>query len=238
MAQFDPVALGRRLKRALDDRGWDVKRLQREVRQKIGNARGTSYGSVWSYVNGKAPAEPRREVVEAFEDLLGLRRGHLMHGGPPTEEHALVSEAADGLWSRLDEVRRQRMVAVVRAVKQELSYPEESRPSVHGLRPEEQTLPIWAPLTIEAWRRRRRLEDARAIAFEGDPPDDEAVAREIGRALAAPLRILAGGPENFTSRGLDDYMTLMLPVLLNVGKLEHRELPSESDEESPTPTED
>ena len=78
--EFEPVGFGERLQAELDRRAWDVKTLQKAVRTKMGKARGTSWGSIWSYVNGHAPIEPRREVMEALAELLGILPHFLMYG--------------------------------------------------------------------------------------------------------------------------------------------------------------
>ncbi|HUF69829.1 MAG TPA: hypothetical protein VMM79_14390 [Longimicrobiales bacterium] len=104
MGAFDPRGFGERLRRALDDGRAlghnlsDVKALQAAVHQRT-DARGTSYGSIWSYVNGQAPLEPRREVVEALAVVLGVRVEWLLQDdGAMTEieQHAreTVSAAA------------------------------------------------------------------------------------------------------------------------------------------------
>lgn len=94
MPDFDATAFGTRLHAALQDRGWDVKKLQETVRGRYGRLPGSSYGNVWSYVNGKAPIEPRRELVDAMADLLGVFPEYLLFGGPRTDIEAAATEAA------------------------------------------------------------------------------------------------------------------------------------------------
>ena len=105
MPTFDPAAFGARLRDAMEKRGFDVKKLrekvENEVISKTGKKRGTSYGTVWSYVNGQAPLEPRREVVEALAEVLSPERDHLlphflMFGeGPRTLAEAAAGAVAD-----------------------------------------------------------------------------------------------------------------------------------------------
>lgn len=92
---FEPEGFGWRVRNALLAKGWDVKALQEAVRARYGNLLGSSYGSVWSYVNGKAPQEPRREVVEAMASLLDRPPRFLLFGeGPKTEREKVAQEAA------------------------------------------------------------------------------------------------------------------------------------------------
>lgn len=96
MPTFDPKAFGERLRNALEARGWDVKKLREAVHTKTGGARGTSYGSVWSYVKGQAPIDPRREVVEALADLLDRLPAFLMYGeGPMTKREEQAQKAQE-----------------------------------------------------------------------------------------------------------------------------------------------
>ena len=91
---FDPKGFGERLRDALEERGWDVKKLRQAVHTKTGGARGTSYGSVWTYVNGKAPIDPRREVIEALSELLDRLPAFLMYGeGPMTKREEQAQKA-------------------------------------------------------------------------------------------------------------------------------------------------
>lgn len=100
--EFDPVAFGGRLKVELARRDWNVKALQEKLRAKTGKIPGTSYGSLWSYVNGQAPIEPRREAIEALAELLNILPHFLMTGdGPRTAVEAAA--AADSVGAEGDE---------------------------------------------------------------------------------------------------------------------------------------
>jgi hypothetical protein len=90
---FDPVAFGARLNREIERAGiTDVKALQREL-QKRTSQRGTSYASVWSYVNGQAPSSgPRQAVVEALASIFGVLPTYLLHGGHRTPTDATADE--------------------------------------------------------------------------------------------------------------------------------------------------
>lgn len=91
---FDPEVFGEQLSIEIERAGMDVKQLQQGVRDRIGKARGTSYGSIWSYVNGQAPLEPQREVVNALAEVLDVLPGWLLFGDPPRTEReaALLAE--------------------------------------------------------------------------------------------------------------------------------------------------
>src|SRR5689334_10691178 len=86
MPEFDPVAFGFRLREELERAGLDVKAFQAKVVERGGAMVGTSYGSIWSFVKGHAPREPRVEVIEAMAHVLGVLPSYLMIGGPRTTE--------------------------------------------------------------------------------------------------------------------------------------------------------
>lgn len=91
----DPAAFSRRLSSRLEEKGWGYKEFQRRVREATGGARGTSYGSVWAYVNGEV-AEPRPWIVAAMADVLGLSREWLATGeGPRTLEEVARTDLED-----------------------------------------------------------------------------------------------------------------------------------------------
>jgi len=94
MPGFNPVALGERLREEMGKQTppLDVKALQKRVIENAGEARGTSYGSIWSYVNGQAPLEPRREVIEGMATVFGVLPDYLLAGGPRTPEAKQVAE--------------------------------------------------------------------------------------------------------------------------------------------------
>jgi transcriptional regulator with XRE-family HTH domain len=109
---FDPIAFGERLRKEMDRTGKKTKPLHVELRDKLGKeAPGTSYGQVWTYVNGQAPIEPRREVLEALAEVFNVRVEFLAFGqGARTEaeEEVRRSQAPhteQNFWSRVhDEI--------------------------------------------------------------------------------------------------------------------------------------
>lgn len=88
----DPGALADRLSERLRERGWGYEDFHRKVRDASGGVRGTSYGSVWAYANGKIQ-EPRPRVVRAMAEVLGVTYDWLMTGrGPRTVQEAARTE--------------------------------------------------------------------------------------------------------------------------------------------------
>ncbi|HSG48657.1 MAG TPA: hypothetical protein VLA43_12630, partial [Longimicrobiales bacterium] len=96
---YDPRGFGERLSQEMATRGVTVPQLSEAVRRRSGGARGTSYGSVWAYAQGKGPeTAPRREVVEALAVELQVLPDWLLDGeGPRTteEEARVIRHAAD-----------------------------------------------------------------------------------------------------------------------------------------------
>jgi transcriptional regulator with XRE-family HTH domain len=85
---LDADSVGHRLSERLQERGWGYEEFHRRVREAAGGARGSSYGSVWAYVNGKV-SEPRPAVVRAMAEVLDVTYDWLMTGkGPRTVEDA------------------------------------------------------------------------------------------------------------------------------------------------------
>jgi len=73
----------------------DVKRLRERVADRTEDARGSSYGSVWSYVNDP-PTNPREEIVRALAVELGVTFEWLATGaGPRTPQEAAILEGRE-----------------------------------------------------------------------------------------------------------------------------------------------
>ena len=97
---LDPRELGKRLRAELRISGnMTVQSLQTELRERLGGARHTSYGSVWAYVNGRAPEKYNPQVLEAMARILQVRPGYLLHGGGRTEEEHEAQRTAERLAS-------------------------------------------------------------------------------------------------------------------------------------------
>lgn len=122
---LDAEGLGKRLSSRLQEKGWGYKEFQRRVREATDGARGTSYGSVWAYVNGEV-AEPRHRIVAAMADVLGLSRTWLFSGrGPRTREEA-VREDVVPLAGRTepDEARMREILESMELARTRLPGPE------------------------------------------------------------------------------------------------------------------
>lgn len=89
----DSQALGARLTASLQEKGWSYKEFQKRVKSAAGGARGTSYGTVWSYVNGEV-SDPRPRIVQAMADALGLSPKWLTSGNGPRTRTDLARDAA------------------------------------------------------------------------------------------------------------------------------------------------
>ncbi len=70
-----------RLKAELEERDWSTRRFQQEVRQIAPNARGTSYASVYEYVDGRT--DPPLSFLAVAAKVLNLRPAWLAFGDEP-----------------------------------------------------------------------------------------------------------------------------------------------------------
>jgi transcriptional regulator with XRE-family HTH domain len=96
MEDYSPERFGERIKRELERTGMHLQPFQEDIERRTGKIRGTSYGAVWGYVNGKGPPHPpRAEIVDAMAEALGVLPGYLLHGGPRTEFEAKVEAATE-----------------------------------------------------------------------------------------------------------------------------------------------
>ena len=109
----DSQALGARLAASLQEKGWSYKEFQEKVQRAAGGARGTSYGTVWSYVNGEV-SEPKPRVVRAMADALGLSTQWLVSGrGPRTHKEI----ARESLHEDLRHEKTARLGSLLRAME-------------------------------------------------------------------------------------------------------------------------
>ena len=88
------MSISERLKKELKARtpAMTTRQLQKEVEKEAGKGtRGTSYASVYEYVEGKGKAEPPLSFLRPAAEVLGIRLEFLISGeGPQTEEEHLV----------------------------------------------------------------------------------------------------------------------------------------------------
>ena len=232
MADFDPVSFGKRLREELKEQGWGVKRLREKLLARTGAARGTSYGSVWSYVNGEAPAEPHRKVVEAMSDLFGVMPGYLMFGGDRTAADArarqsisaasgapgpsaddMLEEVMHELWRHAVEFQWGVLRQVGCRAPDPATLAEMPRVLSGGDLLSDKRITDLNMRTTGHWLG-PLIELNRRIGDVGPEP--------IGEALAGPLQALGIRPEDAVSvfyeieRWLEDYITAMMPVLLSL----------------------
>lgn len=169
MQGFDPAWFGERIEEERNTRGWKLQTLQSELAKQTDNARGTSYGAVWSYIKGKAPADPRREVIDGLAALFGVRPEYLMRPGEErTDADATAARRAE---ARVSTERQDR--------------DPEAEVFRDGLNPkvtaEAMLWRLWAPLF---WKSsgEESDEEQEAISVE--------CAHRIVRAVLAPLEEL------------------------------------------------
>lgn len=116
LSQVDSRALGVRLAERLHEKGWSYKEFQRRVQSAAGGARGTSYGTVWSYVNGEV-SEPRAKVVQAMADVLGLSTDWLLSGEGPRTHGEVARRSVRGETPEAKDDRTDRLGVLYRAME-------------------------------------------------------------------------------------------------------------------------
>jgi transcriptional regulator with XRE-family HTH domain len=248
MGGFDPVAFGERLREELDLKGWDVKAFQQKVAAKVpGNRMGTSYGSIWSYVNDQAPQEPRRETVEAMASLLGVRPDYLLFGGPRTETDVRAAQHSEAA------IAEERIDPVLEIFIEHFPGSGRQRPH-HGPGPAAEAM---------LWRLHSSVEMAGSdlAHLEGrewrlDEDKEIEIAHQMVRALLAPLKELDALPPRLVEPGrrvaesggqfhagmvgppLDDYLIGACEVLRGVIERQRRSIQFERRNRRNTNTED
>jgi transcriptional regulator with XRE-family HTH domain len=181
MEGFDAEWFGECIEEERKARGWTLQMLQSELAKQTRGARGTSYGAVWSYINGKAPADPRREVIEGFAELFAVRPEYLLRPGEArTDADATAARQAE---ARVATERQDRNPAA--KVFREAFNP--------GPAAEAMLWRLWAPLFWKSIKGTKD-EDQDAISAE--------CARRIVDALVAPLAVLDALPPRLEAPGL------------------------------------
>lgn len=209
MPDFDAVAFGERLHDELERRAWNVKTLQRHLRGRTGGAKGTSYGQVWSYVNGKAPIEPRRNVLEALAVLLEVRMEWLAFAEEPrTEQEGRAAEVRG--WSKADmRAAQERRDKLLGALAEGFMH--------GGSRPRRKAKQA-APLSESAIDNLvHAYVHAMALATPlpaHDSEEEYELAREVGRSAAAPLRAMGADPWAIDVVDLNDYVASIVPAFV------------------------
>lgn len=115
--------LARRLTTTLEERGWGYEDFHRRVREASDGARGSSYGSVWSYVNGKVQ-EPRPKIVRAMAEALGVTYEWLATGrGPRTTEEAARTRTPPVVAREEGQQRLARLLEAMEGARERLPEP-------------------------------------------------------------------------------------------------------------------
>jgi transcriptional regulator with XRE-family HTH domain len=232
MGGFDPVAFGGRLREELERRGWDVKTFQQNVAAKVpGSRMGTSYGSIWSYVNDQAPQEPRRETVEAMAALLGVRPDYLLFGDHRTEADVRAAQHSD---AAVEEERNDPVLEIFRECFPGIGGRTHKGP---GAAAEAMLWRLFSAMTLMRWD---------LAQIEGEEIDhgelDVEVAHQMVKALLAPLEAMDALPPplvrpghrqaasaaqwhaGMTGSSLDDYLIGACEVLRGVVEKQRRSI--------------
>jgi transcriptional regulator with XRE-family HTH domain len=194
----DSSTLGERLFASLQEKGWSYKEFQQKVQRVAGGARGTSYGTVWSYVNGEV-AEPRPRIVQAMAEVLGLSTEWLASGdGPRTEKEvarsALGVEAGDERTQQLGMLFRTMQTARSRL------------PSLEGELLERRDH-VLENLVVDL------LESGgRGLETFGEGEVTEAIVL-VAWLLALPLRMIGPDPESGRPDRAEEYVLTMATAL-------------------------
>jgi transcriptional regulator with XRE-family HTH domain len=194
----DSRALGERLSASLQEKGWSYKEFQRKVHRAAGGARGTSYGTVWSYVNGEV-AEPRPRIVRAMAEVLGLSTEWLASGGGPRTQQEVARNA---LGAELPDERTQQLGVLFRAMETARSR----LPSLEGelLERRDHVLENLVVDLLESGG--RRLETF------GEGEVTEAIVL-VAWLLALPLRMVGPDPQSGRPGAAEEYMLTMAAAI-------------------------
>lgn len=194
--KFSPEAFGERLRRELA--GRDVKWFAQQLRDGT-NVRGTSYGAVWAYVNGQAPADgPRPEVVQAMAKLLNVREDYLLYGGARTE----YDRAIEGQFAVDPHTKA---ISAVRKVFREAF--------VLNSAAEQQLMRAWSASM------NRESETARHgnLSFvDTENVDAVEVAEKLVRSLRAPLDEFGLYDSDTSSLAMDSYVVMACEALITM----------------------
>jgi transcriptional regulator with XRE-family HTH domain len=196
-----------------------VRALAREMAERYPDLRGTSYGGIRQYAEGKV-RNPRMELLRAIAGVLGIRAEWLTfgpeEGGEMTQEAErerrevdLVSGAVAGVvpegWDATSEVPPGGWSSITheegfkhwrRALEVRNGVLKGFRGSERGVHiMPGQYMPPWVAPVMDVCRR-----------LDTDP-------ETAGNALRAPLEALGVRPSD-----RDHYITSMIPVLLNLAK--------------------
>jgi len=229
---MNPEDFGERLRWEMEDLKWDIKHLQEELKseldKKAAGLRGTSYGSVWSYVKGKAPAEPRREVIQGLAKLFGVLPDYLLFGGPRTEKD-VAAATLTAIATATGTVYFPENGTFQRSHSQRSGTDQTPlRVELDSLRPIYDALDItdcsggepWVAAIVESWRRLSSPLDRITKDME-----------QIGAALRGPLDGMDLVPAEMEAGELDSYILTMIPALLALVAARQRRASREAKDE-------
>ena len=235
MTQLDTDGYGARLAEALQSgpRPMSVRRLAREMGSKDGpyeHLRGTSYGGIRQYVEGKI-TKPRVELLRAMADVLEVSPDWLaFNKGPMTEagkrtRRALEAPAQEWDWQE-----------AIQVVQEEFGDGDDriaEDPLVRMV-----VLGSWARLMSGRLHPRLPPDDFEEIPLSGiaavlagymripkDPAERRtlsSVGRFIGQALRAPFNHLTLRPDDLSDDEFLDYVTSICQGLYRLADAQRR----------------
>lgn len=204
---FDPEAFGRRMKERREALGLTLEEVQGHVSRATEGVRGSSYGTLWKYEQGKA-VDPRPNIVNAIARVLEVPFEWLMwEDGEPGVSHMVKWEDD---WAE----------AFLRGVH--LALEKHLGPRV---------MPTGRAVFIHAFH---HLPHVPTPGFRQSQPLD---VDTFARILAAPIRELEQRWQPMSFALIDDYVVNVAPALARVLQDHFRwtqpASPTTSTEESP-----
>lgn len=225
-ASPEAETVGKRLKWAIDnqapqDKSKGVGLLIKKLEAR--GERGATYATIRSYISGDSRI-PLEFVVVASEEL-GVNREWLAFGvGHPTESHAAVTAASTGATDWQREAARRLLNSVLRIMQ---FGQGEGTERTRNLAMPDSRMPHWvAPLSEVRLRLVMGgtyfvhdpigMRDPRG-ELPGMSYIDPFIERDIGNALASPLKTFEIDASLMEYEALGDYIIAMVPVLLALG---------------------
>lgn len=176
---------------------------------------GVSYEAARNYhYDREPPVAYVRRIVERFPEI---RLEWLVSGsGPMTREE----EEGQEIQARMVRERAQaeRWERVPGLICEALGIEAPSDPG--------RSLPLWLSGAVALWSSRRLAGWHRFFVHrrgEGDKPDEEELARAVGRALLAPLEALGLHPGDLDRNQFQDYALTMVAALAPVADIRPEE---------------
>lgn len=221
--QKQTVGYDGRLREALQHAGMTVYGVHQQLKRdpRLRGLRGTSATGVRSYFveDPKPPEQPRLELLRAFATVLGVRYEWLAFGaGERTEkeqEAADAAAAASVMDMEAGGVTPRESVDMAASMLHAIA---EGAGTIDGPRAR---MPA---SVIAAWGRRRFAYYKAAGKGEGEVVvRDDAIAREIGTALVAPLKALGLTPRDLTEAEFQNFTLAMVAALVPIAHIHPQE---------------